>query len=180
MKVKLMKLTAIFVPMLLLAPTVQAQTVGTPVNQAQVAPAPASLEVQNLYAVGGSYNIGATPAVSGTALYARRINTDGTYAFTVLDALPNTVRPFTVSTNVGAGIAQKVATIGKVPIYSPLTAGFSWTGKNLGWQWSGGALVSIHIKHQWYLLPNVRFLKSSVSGGTGYQIITGVFVGWGQ
>jgi hypothetical protein len=72
-----------------------------------------------------------------------------------------------VNTNVGVGIAQKVATLGKIPIYMPTAAGISWNGDNTGWQWNGGVLAAIHIKNQYYLLPHVRFLKSSVSAAPG-------------
>ncbi len=138
--------------------------------------------IQNLYAGGASYSVGASPAVAGTALYAHSINDGtGTYAFTVLDATPQTLKPFTINTNVGVGIAQKVMTLGKVPIFIPTSAGISWNGSNTGWQWNGGAtaLIPLSKKKNYYLMPTVRFLKSSVSGGTGYQPIVGLLFGWG-
>ncbi|MDE2099240.1 MAG: hypothetical protein KGL39_18445 [Patescibacteria group bacterium] len=146
---------------------------------AQTSAPPASL--QNIYGAGVSYSVNASPAVAGTALYAHLLSADsGTYAFTAIDALPNTLKPFTVSTNLGAGVAQKVFTLGKVPFYMPTAAGISFNGSNTGWQWNGGMLASIHIKNQYYLMPTVRFLKSSVSNGTGYQPIVGVLFAWGQ
>jgi hypothetical protein len=147
---------------------------------AQAAPATSDAPIQTLYAGGISYNVGASPAIAGTGLYAHELNASGTYLFTAIDALPNTYKPFTVGTNVGAGIAQKVATLGKIPIYVPTAAGISWSGGNTGWQWNGGALASFHIKGNYYLMPSVRFLKSSVSDGSGYQPIIGVLFGWGQ
>lgn len=144
-------------------------------------PNPASsAQIQNIYAGGVSYNHGATPAVAGTALYAHALNTSGTYAFTVFDALPATTKPFTVTTNVGAGIAQKAFTLGKVPIYVPTAAGISWSGSNTGWQWSTGGLASIHIKGDYYIMPSVRLEKSSVSNGAGYQPVIGLLFGWGK
>lgn len=140
----------------------------------------------NFYAAGVSYSINAVPAVAGTALYAHLLigpsdsYKGSTYAFTVVDALPNTLHPFTVSTNIGAGLAQKVFTLGKVPIYMPTAAGISFNGTNTGWQWNGGVLASIHIKGQYYIMPTARFLKSSVSNGSGYQPIIGVLFGFGQ
>lgn len=140
---------------------------------AQVAP------LDNLYGAGVSYNVGGSPAVAGTGLYAHRL-ADSTYAFTAVDALPNTIKPFVVSTNIGAGVAQKLFTIGKVPVYVPTAVGISFTGSNTGWQYNAGALAAIHIKGNYYVMPTVRFLKSSVSGGTGYQPIIGVLFGFGQ
>ena len=137
-------------------------------------------DVQNVYAGGASYNINASPSVSGTAIYAHEIMGTGTYAFTAVDALPTTIKPFTVTTNIGVGVAQRIVTIGSIPIYVPTTAGISWSGTNTGWQWNGGGLAMIHLKGNYYLMPSVRFLKSSVSSGSGYQPILGVLLGWGK
>lgn len=159
---------------LLLIPAAYAQSLPS-------APTPTPTSgIQNLYFGGISYNAGASPAIAGTGGYAHALNQDGTYGFAIFDALPNTLRPFTVSTNVGAGVAQKVLTVEGIPVYTPVTAGFSWTGHNSGWQWSGGAAASVHIKGPWYFLPNVRFIKSSVTGGTGYQVIGGAWIGFGK
>jgi hypothetical protein len=136
--------------------------------------------IKNLYALGSSYNVNAKPSVAGTALYAHYIAAPGTYAFTAIDVLPNTVKPFTVTSNIGAGLAQKMFTIGRASLFMPTTAGISWTGANTGWQWSGGAAVVVSTKYGFYLIPTVRFLKSSVSGGTGYQPIVGLALGFGK
>lgn len=149
-----------------------------PSARAQAAPTPDPL--QNIYAAGVSYSVNASPAIAGTALYAHLIADSGTYTFTAIDAVPNTIKPFTVTSNIGAGIAQKIATLGKVPIYVPTAVGVSWSGTNTGWQWNSGALAAVHIKGQYYLMPAVRFLKSSVSGGTGYQPMFTVLFGWGN
>lgn len=142
-------------------------------------------DVANLYAAGVSYNSGASGSVAGTALYARNLNNAGTYAFTVMDVVPNTLKPFTVNTNIGVGVSQKIATIGKIPIFIPTAAGVSFNGQNTGWQWNTGALASIHLPNRYcggqcYLMPTVRIVKSSVSNGDGYQPIVGVLFGWGQ
>jgi hypothetical protein len=137
-------------------------------------------QVNNIYAGGGSYSVNASPAVAGTALYAHSLGNSGTYAFTAVDALPSTLKPFTVTSNIGAGVAQRVFTVGTLPVYMPTAAGISWSGTNTGWQWSGGALVGIKVKGNYYLMPSVRFLKSSVSGGTGYQPIFGLLFGWAK
>lgn len=142
---------------------------------------PAPAQATNIYAAGVSFNQSAKPAVAGTALYARLLSDgSGTYAFTVVDALPANVHPFTVTTNFGAGIAQKVFSIGKVPLYIPTSAGISFTGNNTGWNWSTGALASIKAKGNFRIMPNVRIVKSSVSDGAGYQPIVGLLFGWGQ
>jgi hypothetical protein len=150
---------------------------------AQVAP-PSPLPdepVTNIYAAGISFNSSGSPSIAGTGLYARLISDGtGTYAFTVVDALPASVKPFTVTSSFGAGIAQKVFTVGNVPIFVPTSAGISYNGSNTGWAWSTGALAAVKIKNNWRIFPNVRIVKSSVSGGTGYQPIVGILFGWGQ
>jgi len=141
----------------------------------------AQTSATNIYAAGVSFNNGATPAVAGTALYARLLSDgSGTYAFTVVDALPVSAKPFTVSSNIGAGIAQKIFTIGKVPIFIPTSAGVSFNGTNAGWSWTTGALASIKLKGNWRVMPNVRIIKSSISNGAGYQPVVGLMFGWGS
>jgi hypothetical protein len=151
---------------------------------AATAPAPAPTGLQNLYAAGVSYNPGGSPGIAGTALYGRCTTSTPalrcpTYAFTAVDAVTTSVKPFTVSTNVGVGLAQQIATLGKAAIYMPTAAGISWNGGNTGWQWNGGALISIPVKKV-MVMPTVRFLKSSVSNGSGYQIMGTLLIGWGQ
>lgn len=139
---------------------------------------PAAPVLTNIYGVGVSYNQGANPSISGTGLYAHTLNDSGTYVFSVIDILPNTLTPFTVSTNLGAGVAQKVLTTGTVSYYLPTTAGISITGANTGWAWTAGGMAVIPVKSNLYLMPTVRVLKSSVTNGTGYQPIVGLLLGW--
>lgn len=127
----------------------------------------------NFAAIGMSYNPGASPNVAGTGLYARKL-VNGTEAFTVVDALPTTVKPFTVSTQVGVGIAQKIVTINKIEVWIPTSAGVAITGDNTGWNWSTGGMVVVRVKG-WNICPNVRMLKASVGGG--YYVIPGLMVG---
>jgi hypothetical protein len=140
----------------------------------------------NLYAAGASYNNGATQPIAGTALYARLTSSDaGTYAFTALDILPISKKPFTVSTNISAGVAQKVFSFNGVNFFTPVSAGLTVTGSNTGWNWTSGVLADYNIKKagkatQYHILPNVRWIKSSVSNGSDYQLIAGVLFGWGQ
>jgi hypothetical protein len=145
------------------------------------APAPASGPVQNFFGGGISYNNAGSPSIAGTGFFAKLVNDgSGTYAFTVFDALPNSLKPLTVTTNIGTGIAQKAFTLGKVTVYVPVTAGVSWSGPNVGWNWTGGGLAPIKIKNNWYAVVSLRFAKSSVSGGTGYQVIPGIAIAWGK
>jgi hypothetical protein len=148
-------------------------------QDAPSAPAP----LTNIYAAGVSYNSSGSPSIAGTGLYAHSVS-DSTYAFTVADALPASVRPFAVTTNFGAGIAQKVFTLPckskSIPIYVPSSAGISYTGSNTGWAWSTGALAVIRLKDNYMVMPHVRLVKSSVSNGTGYQPVIGALFGWGH
>jgi hypothetical protein len=143
-------------------------------------PVKTAMPVQNLIAVGNSYNINATPSVAGSILFAHYIAAPGTYAFTAIDVLPGTIKPFTVTSNIGIGLAQKLFTIGRTSLYMPTAAGVSWTGGNTGWQWSGGVAVTVQLQYSFCLVPTVRFLKSSVSGGSGYQPVVGLSLGFGK
>jgi hypothetical protein len=135
----------------------------------------------NIYGAGLSVNPGATPTVAGTALYAHLMADTGTYSFTVLDVLPVKNQPGLVNTNIGTGIAQRVGSLGKVDFYVPTSAGISYTDQHVGWSLTGGAAAAIPLGFKsgnWYLLPAVRFQKSSVSNGAGYQIIGGINIAW--
>lgn len=141
--------------------------------------------VSNLYMAGASYNSNGSPSVAGTAMYAHQINSSGTYAFSVYDAMPNTVKPLTVTSNIGVGIAQKVLTIDGHDVFMPTSAGISYTGTNTGWSWSAGAGVPFKLKTAkdggaWYVMPIVRVVKSSVANGTGYQPIVTLTFGYGK
>jgi hypothetical protein len=137
----------------------------------------------NFAGVGGSYLAGGTgiSSIAGTGIYARLVNSaSGTYAFTVVDAVPQTVKPFVIGTNAGAGIAQWLFTLAGVEFFTPNSAGVSWSGSNTGWNWSSGMLAVVPVKTStWRILPSVRMVKSSVNNNAGYQVILGVGVGWG-
>ena len=147
---------------------------------AQTAPPVAANLPSNVYSAGLSYNVGGSPSIAGTAMYSHLLADGGTYGFTVIDFLPNTQPKFVVTTNVGAGVAQKVATIANIPVYASASAGLTVTGSNTGWNWSSGGTAVFSYKDNYKIMPNVRFVKTSVSGGTGYQPIVGVMFGWGQ
>lgn len=130
----------------------------------------------NYAAIGTTYNHGAIPAIAGSALFAKRVTGD-TFSFTVVDALPTTYKPFTVSTQWATGIAQKVVQIGNVGIFVPMAAGITYSGTNTGWVWNSGVLVGIPLKGTWVLYPVVRVSKSSVANS--YQVFGGILIGWG-
>jgi hypothetical protein len=148
-------------------------------SRAQTSPAP----LQNLYAAGVSWNQAGSPSIAGTALFAHLVNDgSGTYAFGVYDALPQNTKPFTVTSNVGAGIAQQIFKIGNTPVFIPTSAGISFSGPNTGWAWSTGVGVPIKFKStsNWYAMPTVRVVKSSIANGTGYQLIPTIMIAWGK
>lgn len=141
-----------------------------------------AVDFNNSYTAGVSFNGGASAPVAGTLTYEHKL-ADNTQAFTVVDILPATVKPFTVTTNVGFGVAQKVLTIKQFPVFIPTTAGPSVSGSNVGWAWTTGGATIFKPKQLpagWFLMPTVRVLKSSVSGGSGYQPIFGLQIGIGQ
>lgn len=136
---------------------------------------------KSVYAVGLSANPGQSPSVAGTASWLTEVNGSGTYVGTVVDFLPQTIKPIVVNTNVGVFAAQKVATIAGHNVYGTGSTGISVSGSNTGWSYSGGGAVPFKLpKPNWYLLASVRFSKSTVSGATGYQLIPGVQLAWGQ
>jgi len=135
----------------------------------------------NIYAGGVSLNPGASPKIAGTGLYARLVSDgSGTYLFSAVDALPTSVQPFAVTTQFSAGVAQRVLTINNIPIFVPTSAGVSYNGENTGWAWTTGAMAVTRIKDKWRLMPHIRAVKSSVSNGSGYQVIIGVLIGWAE
>ena len=145
-----------------------------------VSPINAPIPIQNIYAFGGSYNFNTSPKFSGTALYGHLVVSPGTYFFTLVDVVPTTTKPYTVTNNVGVGLAQKMFSIGRVDLVIPTTAGVSWTGLNVGWQWNGGFAFVIHLNHNLYLIPTARYLRSNVSNNSGTQPIIGMEFGFGK
>ena len=137
--------------------------------------------LSNIYGAGASYNQNGVPSIAGTGLYAHLVSpTLGTYAFTVIDVLPNTQKVFTISTNIGVGVTQKLFTVKSIPVFVPSSVDVSVTGSNTGWAWTTGGAVVVHVKGDWYVLPNIRLVKSSVTNGTGYQTVVGALMAWGR
>jgi hypothetical protein len=145
------------------------------------APSATPAAIQNFYAGGISYGANASPSVAGTGLYAHQVvGSTGTYAFTVIDFVPASYKPLTVTSNIGAGVAQKTFTIANFPIYTTAAAGFSWSGPNAGWNWSAGGMAPIKIKGNYYIAPMIRVLKTNTNGGSGVQPIFGILIGFGK
>lgn len=134
--------------------------------------------VSNFYAVGGSYNPAASPKGSLTAMAAHQLNTSGTYGFTVVDALAAADKTFT--TNVGVGVAQKIATIAGHDVLVPTSLSLSTNGANVGWAYGTGAYIPFKVKDDWYVGIMARAVKSNVSNGSGIQPILSLTFGWGQ
>jgi hypothetical protein len=135
----------------------------------------------NIYAAGVSVNPGQNPSVAGTLIWAHALNASGTYAGTIVDILPQTIKPIVVNTNIGVFAAQKIATIGTIPVYGTGSTGISLTGTNTGWSYSAGGAAMFKLPNpNFYMMATVRVSKSTVSGSTGYQLIPGVEFAWGQ
>ncbi|MEZ2347410.1 hypothetical protein [Terriglobus sp. RCC_193] len=135
----------------------------------------------DIYGFGVSANPGQTPSVSGTALWAHSLNGSGTYAGTIVDFLPETIKPIVVSTNVGAFVAQKVATVKGHDIFATGSTGIAVTGAHTGWNYTGGGAIFFKLPQpNWFLSANVRFSKSTVSGANAFQLIPGVQLNWGK
>ena len=154
----------------------------------------APVTTNNLYGFGSSYNNGASPSVAGTAFYGHKVadNTTSTtttvtgttstsyptFAVSFVDILPIASKPFTVSTNVSAGVAQQLLRSGNFSLSILAAVGGSFTGTNSGWDWTSGAMGIYRIQKNnlpthfgvWF---GCRTLKSSVSNNAGYQIIPG-------
>lgn len=152
--------------------------------QAQT-PAPAPLPGE-FYAIGGSYNSssGSDSPVAITAVIAHCVS-DGTCPFALYDAVPNKSGPFSVNNNVSVGVAQKLFDLNLLGrnfhVYGTTGAGPSWQGPNLGWSYHFGATVPFKIgKSNFYVLPTLRTQSSSVSGGSGLQLIGGVEIAFGK
>ena len=152
-----MNIRLILLSLLLLAGSLLAQTAEQP---------------SNIAAIGATYN----GSVAGTGIYARKIG--GIWSFSAVDAVPTNAKTLEVQTAFSTGTAPKIASLGKTDIYAPVAAGLSYKGNNVGWNWNGGLIASIPVKGK-LILPNVRFLKSSVNDRADYQIMVGVLFGWG-
>lgn len=132
----------------------------------------------NYLAVGASYQPGGSPAWAASALYARQANSAGTHAYAMYDSLPLSTKPVQFENNVGVGVAQRMLQINSVSFYVPAAAGPSWTGTNIGWQWTTGVLAVKPLKESWSFATGLRMVKSSVNANAGYGVIGSLMIGW--
>jgi hypothetical protein len=166
---------------MIFVPTIYAQTATTPATSPPAATATLT-DPLNIWGAGISWNQGASASAAqqfaGTAMYARQQTSAGTYAFTVFDAVPTTLQPVTVTTDVAAGVAQRVFTVAGWQVYLTAAAGPSWSGAATGWAWTGGGMATHAVgKSSWWIGPNIRTVKSSVNNNSGYQLIAGLLAG---
>jgi hypothetical protein len=139
----------------------------------------------NIAAIGGSWDQSASSMTSQqfamTAMYARKQTQAGTYAFTVLDVVPTSVKPITFTTQTSVGLGQCGLHLGSWNLCGTAAAGPSWTGNNAGWAWTWGGMAKHSLgKHGWMLMPNVRVIRSSVNNRSGSQMIVGALFGFGK
>ena len=147
-----------------------------------VTPVHAQTMPTTLYGVGMAGSPYATPPVAGMGLFAKQI-TGTTYSATLFQVIPNNQQKFTVTSNVGTGIAQQLFVIPgtKYAVYGMATGGISWQSSNVGLSFNGAATVPLRYKKSnWYALPFVGWNKSAVANGTGYQLTAGTIVSWGN
>jgi len=133
---------------------------------------------ENFAALGGSFNQYADPSIAGNLLYAQRLGADdSTYNFNFVDIVSKQEDTFKVATSVTFGLAQKMLTFGRAKVYVTTGVGFLAGDENLGYSWTGGGAVAIPLGKGFQFVPNVRFLKSSL---TDFQPIFGLMLGWGH
>lgn len=138
-----------------------------PAQTAPTAPTRNALP-DNIYAFGFTVNPNASPVGSGTAMYGRLLDTKGTYAIAVLDAVPTTTAPYTVTTNPSAGVAQLFLNNGNLKVFATPSAGLSYTGTNTGYSYALGGLATYDISPKYAVGFGGRLFKSNVSN-SGYQ-----------
>lgn len=131
-----------------------------------------------IWALGLSIAPQSSPAIAGTAMWAKELGNSQHFAFAVADVLPTTKRPFLIENNFGIGIAEKAFHIRRVAFFVPLSLDVSDSGRAVGWAWSAGGMASLPWREHWHLLPNLRVVHSDVSNNSGAQLILGLMIGW--
>jgi hypothetical protein len=141
-----------------------------------IAPLAAAEAPENFAALGMSWNQYAVPQLSGNLLYAKKLG-ESTYSFNFVDMVSTSMVPFKTATSITTGIGQRFLRIGSVSVYGTTGVGILAGGENVSYSWTSGGAVSIPIGKGFAILPNVRFIKNSV---TELQWIGGVMIGWGK
>jgi len=106
--------------------------------------------------------------VAGTGLYGRLVDAKGTYAVAVMDVVPTTAKPYTVTTNPSAGVAQRFYSHNNLKVFATPAAGLSYTGNNTGYSYALGGMVTYDLSPNYALGFGGRLFKSSISN-SGYQ-----------
>jgi len=125
---------------------------------------------------GVSYNQSGSPSIAGTGIYAKEL-TSGLWSFSLLDVIPTSTAPVTLTTQLSTGIGQRLFTVKSWQIFAPTTTGITWTGSNTGWTWTSGLMGIREIKGR-LVMPNVRWIKSTTNNNSSYQCVAGVMIGW--
>lgn len=174
------KLPMILLALFVLPCMAHAQTAAPAPTPAAVADAASA----NFYAGGIAWNQSGNPQIGGNVIYGHEVSSDTVphmYFVSILDILPTGNKPFTATTNIGAGVAQQVTTIAGFPLFYLATTGLTINGPNTGWNYDGGIATTFNpFKKKCpscFLMPHARFLKASVSNGSGYQPIVGIDFG---
>lgn len=154
-----------------------------------LASAPAHCQEQNqpenFFAAGIAWN----PKLSGNLVYAKRVS-DGIYNFNFVDVVRKNTDPFQVTTSIQANVAKKTFSLDinglALPVYITAGAGVSVSGETEGNQvkptWNTGIAVPVQIRkvRGLYILPNIRYLRTSNLEGSGEQYIFGLLIGLGK
>ena len=151
---------------------------------------PAPTEREDVFGAGASYNSSpeAIPSAAGTIMYAHRVS-EGLYSFTIVDifaqakdftdpATGAVTSKYQITTTPTTGVAQHLRDIAGAKIYVIATVGAAAGGSQVGWAYSTGGAAYIGLGKGWCLIPNIRLMKSSLSGD--YQGIFGIMFGWGK
>jgi len=156
----LKKLLLFVVPTLLL----------TAVASAQVTPGAPTLTSlpNNIYAFGPTFNPNATPVISGTAFYGRKLDDKGTYAIAGMDIMTGSTAPFTVTSNPFTGVAQQFYSSGRLHVFATPSAGLSYSGTNTGYSYALGGLIVYDLSPSYALGFGGRAFKSNISN-SGYE-----------
>ncbi len=112
----------------------------------------------------------------GTVLYGHRL-TGGLYSISAADFISKTPGDFQFSLSLSTGLAQQVARIGNVRLYTFGTVGAAAGSGNAGGSWSGGGGILIPIKKGWSLFGTARAFDTAVSTVRG---IYSLQVVWGK